>query len=137
MYFYGFTSLDDQKQIPVILPVMTHDYTFKQPVFGGEVSVHSNITSLSRESAFYSPITADGHRHQSVRARPPPTPRFKTLNNCLLRGFPGVYSRASSEVTWRRSVIDSYGQIFTPFASLRGDFANIQVDNQTRASPTT
>ena len=129
MYFYGFTSLDDQKQIPVILPVMTHDYTFKQPVFGGEVSVHSNITSLSRDSAFYSPITQTAI-DTNLCASTTADPALQTLNNCLLRGFPGVYSRASSEVTWRRSVIDSYGQIFTPFASLRGDFANIQVENQ-------
>jgi LPS-assembly protein len=129
MYFYGFTSLDDQKQIPVILPVMTHDYTMKQPVFGGEVSFHSNITNLSRDTAFYSPITQtaiDGNLCASTSA----DSALKTLNNCLLRGFPGVYSRASSEVTWRRSVIDPYGQIWTPFASLRGDFANVQVSSQ-------
>ena len=35
----------------------THDYTFKQPVFGGEVSVRSNMTSLSRGTAAFDPIT--------------------------------------------------------------------------------
>ena len=44
---------DSQRQIPVIHPVMDHDYTFNKPVFGGELSLHSNLTSLSRENAFF------------------------------------------------------------------------------------
>ena len=34
MYFYGFTSVDDQKQMPVVHPVVNHEYTFDQPVAG-------------------------------------------------------------------------------------------------------
>jgi len=40
---------------------------------------------------------------------------------------PGTYSRMSTEATWRRTIVDSYGQMFTPFASVRGDFADVQV----------
>jgi LPS-assembly protein len=126
MYFYGFTSLDDQKQIPVIHPVIDHDYTVKQPVFGGEVAFHGNVTSLSRDAAFYSPITTDPSLCAITSADP--AAQKNTISNCLLRGFPGVYTRASEEVSWRRTIIDPYGQMFTPFVSLRADFADIQVD---------
>ena len=38
MYFYGFTSVDDQKQIPIVHPVLNHEYVFARPVLGGELS---------------------------------------------------------------------------------------------------
>jgi LPS-assembly protein len=57
-------------------------------------------------------------------------PAAVTPANCLLRGIPGEYSRLSAEMTWRRSFTDPYGQIFTPFASLRGDVATATIDNQ-------
>ena len=41
-------------------------------------------------------------------------------NRIPLRGFPGTYSRMSAEVRWRRSITDSYGQIFTPFITMPG-----------------
>jgi len=126
LYFYGFTSVDNQKQIPVIHPVVDHDYTVNQPVLGGELSFRSNLTSLSRDSAFFSPVTQaalDG----SLCALSNPDPAVKTLSNCVLRGIPGTYSRMSTEATWRRTIVDSYGQMFTPFASVRGDFADVQV----------
>ena len=49
LYFYGFSAADSQGQIPIIHPVIDHDYTFDQSVFGGEVRVRSNLTSLSRQ----------------------------------------------------------------------------------------
>jgi LPS-assembly protein len=54
----------------------------------------------------------------------------KTPANCLLRGIPGDYTRLTAEVEWRRSFTDSIGQIFTPFASLRGDLISANIDNQ-------
>jgi LPS-assembly protein len=48
----------------------------------------------------------------------------------VLRGVPGSYTRLSTEVDWRRTFIDPYGQMFTPFFSLRGDVASVQVANQ-------
>ena len=48
----------------------------------------------------------------------------------LLRGVPGNYSRLSSEAYWRRSIIDSYGQVFTPFVIMRGDLAMLRVDGE-------
>ena len=51
-------------------------------------------------------------------------------SNCLLRGIPGDYSRASAEVDWKRTIVTGDGQMFTPFFQLRGDVASLDVDNQ-------
>ncbi|MEA2936860.1 MAG: LPS-assembly protein [Alphaproteobacteria bacterium] len=126
LYFYGFSSVDSQKQIPVIHPVIDHDYTFGRSVFGGELSLRSNLTSLSRETAFFDPINQTASNN-GLCAIGNPDPTVKTASNCLLRGVPGTYSRLSSEANWRRTVIDSYGQVFTPFISLRADIANVQI----------
>jgi len=128
MYFYGFSSVDEQKRIPVIHPVIDHDYTVKQPVFGGELAFRSNLTSLSREAAFFDAVTQSAVNDRTCLAPTADPALAQTLrNNCLLRGFPGVYSRFSDEASWRRTIVDSYGQMFTPFASVRGDFADVQV----------
>ena len=126
MYFYGFSSADSQRQIPIIHPVVDHDYTANRPVFGGEFSVRTNLTSLSRDTAFFEPIntTAANNGLCSITNA---DPAVKTLNNCILRGVPGNYTRLSTEATWRRTIVDSFGQVFTPFISARADVANVQV----------
>jgi LPS-assembly protein len=47
-----------------------------------------------------------------------------------LRGFPGVYNRLTAEAKWRTSYTDPYGQIWTPFASVRVDAVDVSVSNQ-------
>jgi LPS-assembly protein len=59
---------------------------------------------------------------------------LKTPANCILRGFPGTYSRGSAETTWRRTLIDPWGEKWTPFVSLRGDIAALSVKNETGVS---
>jgi len=128
LYFYGFASVDSQRQIPIIHPVIDHDYTANQPVFGGELSLRSNLTSLSRDDAFYQPDNAAAAASgQCTLASADPKDPSKTLANCLLRGVPGTYSRLSTEVNWRRTIVDSFGQVFTPFVSARADLANTQI----------
>jgi LPS-assembly protein len=56
-------------------------------------------------------------------------PAAKIPGNCLLRGIPGTYNRVSAETQWKRSITDSFGQIFTPFIKLRADAAAISVSN--------
>ncbi len=58
-------------------------------------------------------------------------PAMKTPTNCILRGFPGSYSRGSAEATWRRTLIDPYGQKWTPFATVRADIAALSVKGET------
>lgn len=126
MYFYGFSSTDSQRQIPIVHPVVDHDYTANRPVFGGEFNVRSNLTSLTRDSAFFDPINTNA-ANNGLCAITSPDPSVKTVNNCLLRGVPGTYTRLSTDASWRRTVVDSYGQVFTPFFSARADVASAQV----------
>jgi LPS-assembly protein len=129
LYFYGFTSVDDQKLVPIVHPVLEHDYTLGQPILGGELSFHSNLTSLTRDSAAFDPITQNAVTN-GLCAFTNPDPSSKTPTNCLLRGIPGTYTRASTEATWRRTLIDPLGEVWTPFVSVRGDVADVEINNQ-------
>jgi LPS-assembly protein len=128
MYFYGFTSVDDQKQIPVIHPVLNHEYVFAQPVLGGEASIRSNLTSISRDGPGFDAITAEATLN-GLCTLTSADPRARTPGNCIMRGTPGTYTRASTELGWRRTIVDGFGQMFTPFASLRADVASADITN--------
>lgn len=129
MYFYGFSEADVQGQIPVVHPVVDYSYTFGQPVLGGELGYKVNLLSLSRDRASFDAISRAAF-DQSLCAPTTADPAVKTRSNCVMRGFPGFYSRFSAETTWRRSITDPYGQVFTPFASLRGDVASLSVNRE-------
>jgi LPS-assembly protein len=129
MYFYGFSASDVQKQIPVVLPVVDHDYTVDEPILGGALSFHNNLTSITRQSANFDPISASAFQ-TGLCTLATADPRALNPTNCVLRGVPGTYTRFSTSVDWRRTFIDPYGEMFTPFFSLRGDVASVQVTNQ-------
>jgi LPS-assembly protein len=129
MYFYGFSEFDTQSQIPVIHPVVDYSYTFGQPILGGELGYRVNLTSLSRDEADFQPISATA-LNQNLCAPTTADPAANTVpNNCVMRGFPGSYSRFSAEATWRRSITDAVGQVWTPFIYARGDAASLSVTN--------
>jgi LPS-assembly protein len=129
MYFYGFSSSDVQSQIPIVLPVIDHDYTVDEPIVGGELSFHNNLTSITRQSANFDPISAKAINNGLCTLNTA-DPSALNPTNCVLRGVPGTYTRFSTEVDWRRTFIDPYGEMFTPFFSLRGDAASVQVTGQ-------
>ncbi len=129
MYFYGFTSSDAQKQIPIVAPVVDHDYTVDEPIWGGELSFHNNLTSISRQNADFDPISTLAFA-SGLCALNTADPAAVNKSNCVLRGVPGTYTRLSTEVDWRRTFVDPYGEMFTPFFSLRGDLASVQVTGQ-------
>src|SRR5262249_13812617 len=129
MYFYGFSEADQQRQIPIIHPVIDYSNTLAQPVFGGELSYRANLTSLSRQEASFDPISTDAFNGGLGTTGLSADPAVKTPTNCLLRGVPGVYTRFSAEANWRKRYVDSYGQVFTPFVSMRGDAAAANINN--------
>jgi LPS-assembly protein len=129
MYFKGFSTSDVQGELPVILPVIDYNRVFDQKVLGGEVSLTSNFTSLTRDSASFDAISANavaGRLCTTLTA----DPAVKVPANCLLRGIPGSYTRFTAEAQWRRQFTDSIGQVWVPFASLRTDIATASIDNQ-------
>jgi len=129
VYTLGLSLADTQSQLPVIHPVIDYAYVFGNPILGGELSFKTNLISLSRDSAEFDAISQNAITNNSCT---PTTadPAFKTPANCLLRGIPGDYTRASAEVTWKRTITDPIGQQFTPFVSLRGDIANASITNE-------
>ena len=124
IYYLGFSPADVQNQLPVIHPVVDYMYTFDRPVLGGELGYNINFTSLTRNQANFDAITQTALNSGSCMTA---DPAQKTPSNCLLRGFPGTYSRFTAETHWRRSITDQFGQVFTPFASVRADVASLQV----------
>ena len=129
-YFYGFSIFDDQSQLPVVHPIIDHDYVFKNPVMGGEVGLRSNFTSLSRSTANFDPVSAQAFLNGNLCGPTTADPAIKNSMNCVLRGVPGDYTRFSTEASWRRTIVDPFGQIFTPFVIMRADAADVRIDNQ-------
>ncbi|MBI3435479.1 MAG: LPS-assembly protein LptD [Proteobacteria bacterium] len=125
MYFYGFSVADQQRRIPVIHPVADYFYTVGHPVLGGELGYRANFTSLSRNQASFDPVSQTAF---STGLCASADPAVKIPANCLLRGIPGTYTRFSAETHWRRQFIDPFGQVFTPFASVRGDVSAVSLD---------
>jgi LPS-assembly protein len=126
IYYRGFSEYDDQHVLPLIRPVVDYAYTFGQPVFGGELSYKTNLTSLSRDSASFNAITSAASATSCAN-----TADTAVRSNCLLRGIPGDYTRFTAEANWRKQFVDGFGQVFTPFASVRGDLAMLSVKDQT------
>jgi LPS-assembly protein len=129
IYYYGFSEADVQSQIPVIHPVLDYSYVFGQPVLGGELSYQTNLTSLSRTSASFNPITMATYNNGACTMTTA-DPARKIPANCLLRGVPGTYTRVSGEATWKRSLTDPLGQVFIPFVKLRADAAAASIQNE-------
>ena len=93
------SSLQDKQ--PFVMPVVDYDYVFDDPVVGGELSFTGNFTSLTR---------AETDAFQATGSN---VDRF--------RGVDGTFSRLSLQGDWRKTFIDPLGQVFTPFAYVRGD----------------
>jgi LPS-assembly protein len=87
------TQADGESQdlMPVVLPYVTANYVFDQPVLGGEVTFDMNAYSLRRLD---------------------PDPRF-TLGT--------EQSHAVTRVKWQRQMTSEAGLVITPFAELRSD----------------
>jgi LPS-assembly protein len=123
---YYLSLSGSQSQVPVV------DYSnvVNHSVLGGEVSYKTNFTNLTRTDAVFDPINAAAAANGSCVQNSADTAQSITKQNCLLRGMPGTYTRATAEVDWRRSFTDSAGEIWTPFASLRADAINADISNQ-------
>jgi LPS-assembly protein len=126
IYYLGFSSADVQSQSPVVHPVIDYNYTFDHPIFGGELGYKFNFTSLTRNEANFDAITQNALNSGACITA---DPAAKTPANCLLRGAPGTFSRFSAEAHWRHSITDRFGEVFTPFASVRADAASFDVNN--------
>ncbi|MFD1702689.1 LPS-assembly protein LptD [Methylopila henanensis] len=118
-HFYGMTRYDRQDRLPNVAPVLDYNYVFEDPVQGGELAFNLNATSLYREESEYR------------RGRLGVGPR----NDVAVIGAAGTYSRLSADAQWRRRFIDPIGQVWTPFAFVRGDLIYTNPDDDARLGP--
>ena len=106
--------------------MIDYSYTFGQPILGGELSYRMNLTSLSREQASFDADHPGGRQPRFLRAeRSTPPERFRQLRVARL---PRHLLALLRETTWRRSITDPLGQVFTPFLYARGDVASLSID---------
>ena len=106
----------DQDRQPIV-GVTDHNYIFDDPVFGGELSLNSNVTKIHRDdedpfsmttdTGVYMPVQIDGVQYY--------------------HGLEGTQVRATTEVEWKRQYVGPMGQVFTPFASARADFFGLDI----------
>ena len=127
MYWLSYSG--NQSQVPIVYPVIDYSNVLNYPVFGGEVSYKTNFVNLSRDQAVFDPITTTANT-SSLCTTASADPLARLPSQCLLRGFAGTYTRLTAEAQWRKSFTDPFGQIWTPFASLRADAINSSVSNQ-------
>lgn len=126
-YFKGLSSFDWQKEQPLVLPVIDYDKRINGPgELGGEVRFQANITSLTREATDFQGLPRTGTYLFSPSVNGISYPLYETCttfnrNTCLVRGLAGTDTRASAQLSWRRTFIDDLGQAITPFAYLRTD----------------
>jgi LPS-assembly protein len=106
--FGGLMVTDNDETESYVHPVIDHNYVFKDPLLGGELSWKSNALSFSRSDT----LTGDNLISQDM-------------------------NRVVTEVKWRRRFTDTLGITYTPFGELRGDAYQINYDNPTDASPVT
>jgi len=130
IYYLSFSGL--QNQVPVVAPVIDYSNVINHSVLGGELSYKGNFTSLTRETAAFDAVNATALANGTCTTPNTADSAAKNITpaNCLLRGMPGTYTRATGEVDWRRSFTDSWGEIWTPFASLRADAIDASISNQ-------
>ena len=127
IYYLSYSG--NQAQVPVIHPVVDYSNVINHQILGGEFSYKTNFTSLTRETAAFDPITTLANTNGlCLTASADPMARLPA--QCLLRGMPGTYTRASVEAQWRRSFTDSAGEIWTPFAIVRADAIDASISNQ-------
>ncbi|MBV8745235.1 MAG: LPS-assembly protein LptD, partial [Xanthobacteraceae bacterium] len=133
LHYMGLSEFDQQSAIPNIYPVLDYNRTLSSPVLGGELSYNVNMTNLSRTTAEFDPITQFSNTF-GLCNNSTADPAVKTSATCVLRGLPGEYARMSADMNWRKQIIDPIGQVWTPFASIRGDAAALSVANDTGVS---
>ncbi|MFI5011664.1 MAG: LPS-assembly protein LptD [Hyphomicrobiales bacterium] len=144
-YFETLNGLDYQKQIPVAAPVLDYDRRFNGPSFlGGEFTLNANMENVHRQAGDF--------LDTKFRGNPSPlnpnyfnTFLFNQNNSvgygniydacaiyskatCLVRGIPGDYARASVDLSWRRRIIDDFGEVWTPFAYFKGQGSLTNID---------
>jgi LPS-assembly protein len=132
-HFEGTTANDDNRTLPVaVAPVFDYNRVIDVPAdhtngLGGELTVDANIANIDQTNAAFQSTglqTFDNAYHlYNVCETLVGTTSVNTYfpGQCMLRGIAGDYTRASGQVSWQRSYIDSIGEVWKPFLFARLD----------------
>ncbi|MBO0755400.1 MAG: LPS-assembly protein LptD [Bradyrhizobiaceae bacterium] len=125
IHYQGLSLADQQSALPNV-GVIDYDYVLGNPVLGGQLAFKFNFTGIDRQSASFEAISQAALNNGSCTTATA-DPTVKTATNCLLRGIPGTYERATVELNWQKQFIDPIGQVWKPFISLRADAATMSI----------
>ncbi|WP_296074776.1 LPS-assembly protein LptD [uncultured Agrobacterium sp.] len=111
-YYFNVQDKDDfeaeERRQAMVHPAIDYRYFVPDPVYGGELSLTTNLTSLTR-------------RDQDAYA-------LGTSNR--FPGLEGTYTRLSTEAEWKRTYTFDSGFQLTPLAALRGDIFSTDMSTQ-------
>jgi LPS-assembly protein len=107
----------EEKRQAIVYPVIDYTYYHPDSVMGGQLSVTTNITNLSRTN-FDRIGWLEGQRVAD---------RFA--------GLEGNYSRLTSEAEWKRTYITPFGLALTPLLAVRGDGIRNDMDSPWASYP--
>ena len=103
-------------------------YTFDHPMLGGELGYNINFTSLTRNQANFDAITQTALNAGTCCAAPP-IRRSRIGQLPAARHSRHLQPLLGGDALAPQAITDSFGQVFTPFASLRADAASMQINN--------
>ena len=126
-HFEGTTANDDNRTQPVaVAPVFDYNRVIDVPAdhtngLGGELTVDANIANIDQTNAAFQSTglqTFDNAYHlynvcEALVGDVSVNTYFP--GKCMLRGIAGDYTRASGQVSWQHSYIDSIGEVWKPF----------------------
>lgn len=112
--FGSGTNRDRVSKQPFVLPVIDYAKVLDESYWGGELALTANLTSITRLNGDWQNING--------------TAGLQRKDDRIV-GSEGAYTRLSGQVDWRRQIIDPFGQVFTPFAYVKGDLFMTRVDS--------
>ncbi|WP_348641054.1 LPS-assembly protein LptD [Martelella sp. HB161492] len=104
-----------EKKQATALPTIDYQYYAPEPVYGGELSVTSNLTNINR-------------RESDID---------NTSVNTRFLGLEGDNARLTTEVQWQKTLIGPAGLVMTPLLALRADGNYMDVTNPNDVSNVT
>ncbi len=131
-HFEGTTDNDDNSTLPQAVPVLDYNRVFAVPAdrtygLGGQATVDVNIANITQTNAAFQSTglqTFDNAYHLYNVCETVVGSKFVNTyypGACMLRSIAGDYARASGQVSWQRSYIDTIGEVWKPFAFARLD----------------
>jgi LPS-assembly protein len=139
-HFEGTTANDENRTLPIAAPVLDYNRVFDVPAdrtdgIGGQATIDVNVANIDRTNAAFQSTglqTFDNAFHLYNVCETAVGEKFVNTyfpGACILRGIAGDYTRASGQLSWQRSYIDSIGEVWKPFAFARLDGEATELNN--------